>query len=174
MAEILNLKGIVLAGLLHAQNLIRLIDDPGGIDPQFRIMTPDGDYLISITLADDPGERLRQLQHVSMFMTWKMAVVFTVAGELIDPAAVFCLGATHRDRMALISATERNPIRFSNPEWLAPDEVADEIAALLPHGELTLDAAVIAELDTYFGARGRFPAVRLGDGAAQYLADSAD
>jgi hypothetical protein len=172
MAEILNLKGIVLAGLLHAQNLIRLIDDPGGIDPQFRIMTPDGDYLISMTLADDPDERLRQLQYISMFMAWKIAVVFTVAGELLNPAAVFCFGATHSDRM-VISAIEREPIRFSSPEWLTPDDVANEIAELLPHGVLTLDAAGIAELDAYFGARGKCPAVRLGDGAAQYLADSA-
>jgi hypothetical protein len=33
MTGILNLKGIVLAGLMQAQSLIRLIDDPAGIDP---------------------------------------------------------------------------------------------------------------------------------------------
>jgi hypothetical protein len=167
MAAILNLKGIVLAGLMQAQNRIRLINGPGGIDPQFRIMTPDGDFLISMILADDADERTRQLRQVSMFMAWRMAVVFTVAGELINPDAVYCCGATRDERIAVISAIERNPIRFSNPEWLAPDGVADEIAALLTRDEVKLDAACIAELDAYFGVRGKFPAVRLGDGAAQ-------
>jgi hypothetical protein len=85
----------------------------------------------------------------------------------VNPDAVFCFGATHSDQTAVNSAIERNSIRFSNPEWLAPDEVADEIAMPLPHGELTLDAAGISELDAYFGARGKFPAVRLGNGAMQ-------
>jgi hypothetical protein len=164
MPAILTLKGIVLAGLMQAQNLIRSIDGPGGIDLQFRIMTPDGDFLISMTLADDASERRRQLQHISMFMAWKMAAVFTVAGELINPDAVYCCGATRDEQIAVISAIERNPIRFGNPEWLAPDHAAGEIAALLPHGKVTLDAAGVASLDAYFGARGKFPAVRLGDG----------
>jgi hypothetical protein len=159
---------------MQAQNRILLTGDPSGIDPQFRIMSPDGDFLISMSLADDPVERTHQLRQISMFMAWKTAVVFTVARELIDPDAVYCCGATRDERFAVISAIERNPIRFSNPEWLAPDNVADEIAALLPHGEVTLDAAGIAALDAYFGARGRFPAVRLGDGAAQRLAGTAD
>jgi hypothetical protein len=167
MAVALNLKGIVLAGLMHAQNLIRLIGDGRGIDLQFRIMTLDGDFLISMALSEDADERRRQLQHVSMFMAWKAAVVFTVAVELIDPDAVYCFGATHSDQIAAISLIERNPIRFNSPEWLAPDDVADEIAALLPNGEIKLDVAGIADLDAYFGTHGKFPAVRLGDGAAQ-------
>jgi hypothetical protein len=167
MTGILNLKGIVLAGLMQAQSLIRLIDDPAGIDPQFRIMTQEGDFLISMALADDADERMRQLQRVSMFMALKMAVVFTVAGELIDPDAVYCCGASHNEQIAVISTIERDPIRFSGPEWLAPDHVTDEIAALLQEGEVTLDGADIAELDAFFGAHGKFPAVRLGDGAAR-------
>jgi hypothetical protein len=165
MAAAFNLKGIVLAGLMQAQNLIRLTKGPGGIDPQFRVMTPEGDFLISMALADNPDERALQLHHVSMFMTWKMAWVFTVACELIDPDAVYCCGATHGGRIAAILAIERDPLRFGNPEWLVPDAAADEIAALLPHGQVTLDAAAIAELDAYFGTRGKFPAVRLGDGS---------
>jgi hypothetical protein len=166
MAAVLNLKGIVLAGLMQAQSLVRLKDGPRGIDPQFRIMTPDGDFLISMTLADDPDERVRQLRHVSMFMAQKMALVFTVAVELHDPDAIYCFGASHGGRIAAISAVERDPIRFGSVEWLAPDGAGDEIAALLPQGKVTLDAAGIAGLEAYFGTRGKFPAVRLGDGAA--------
>jgi hypothetical protein len=167
MAAVLNLKGIVLAALMQAQNLIRSIDGPGRLDPQFRIMTPDGDFLISMTLADDPDERARQLRYVSMFMAQKMALVFTVAVELRDPDSLYCAGASRDGKIAAISAIERDPIRFSDPDWLAPDGAADEIAALLPHGEVKLDAAGIAGLEAYFGARGKFPAVRLGDGAVQ-------
>jgi hypothetical protein len=169
VAAAFNLKGIVLAGLKQAQNLVRSIDGPRAIDPQFRIMTQDGDFLISMTLADEPNERMRQLRHVSMFMAQKMALVFTVAVELHDPDAVYCFGAACGSQAAAISGIERDPIRFGDPEWLAPDGVADEIAALLPHGELTLDAAGLAELEACFGARGKFPAVRLGDGALQDL-----
>jgi hypothetical protein len=167
MAAALNLKGIVLASLMQAQKLVRLIDGHGHIDLQFRIMTPDGDFLISMALAEDADDRARQLQHVSMFMAWKAAVVFSVAVELINPDAVYCFGATLLDQIAAISTIERDPIRFGSPEWLAPDAVTDEIAMLLPRGEVTLDAGDIVELDTYFGARGKFPVVRLGDGAAQ-------
>jgi hypothetical protein len=167
MAAAFNLKGIVLAGLKHAQNLVRSIEGPRAIDPQFRIMTPDGDFLISMTLADDPNERMRQLRHVSLFMAQKMASVFTLAVELHDPDAVYCFGAAPDSQVAAISGIDRDPMRFGNPEWLAPDGVAEEIAALLPHGEVALDAAGLAELEAYFGARGKFPAVRLGDGAVR-------
>jgi hypothetical protein len=166
MAVALNLKGIVLAGLMQAQNLLRSIDGPGRLDPQFRIMTPGGDFLISMTLADDPDERTHQLRHVSMFMAQKMALVFTVAVELHDPDALYCFGASREGQIAAISAIERDPIRFSSPEWLPPHGAASEIAALLPHGKVKLDAAGIAGLEAYFGVRGKFPAVRLGDGAA--------
>ena len=79
-----NFREIVLADLARAQRLISKIDDPGGIDPQFRIATPEGDFHIAMTLADDPGERLRQMRMVSRFMAWKMAAGFTLASELVS------------------------------------------------------------------------------------------
>ncbi len=164
MGGFLNLKGIVLAGLMQAQKLIRLSDDPRGIDPQFRIMTPGGDFLIAMALPEDPRERVRQLRQVSKFMAWKRAPVFTVAGELADTDAVYCFGATGEHRLATISSIERGPIRFSSPEWLPQEQVADEILALLPHDGLVCDDAAVAELECYFGAGGKFPAMRLGGG----------
>ena len=35
-------KELVLSDLLRGQRLVRRIDDDGGIDPQFRIVTPRG------------------------------------------------------------------------------------------------------------------------------------
>ncbi len=167
MAGLLNLKGVVLAGLMQAQKLIRVNDDPRGIGAQFRIMTPRGDFLIAMTLSEDPRERIGLLRQVSNFMAWKTAWVFTVAGELLDPDAVYCFGATREDRIAAISTIERDPVCFSNPEWLATEQVDEEILALLPRDGLVFDDAAVAELDGYFGAHGKFPATRLGGGVPQ-------
>jgi hypothetical protein len=161
---VLNLKGVVLAGLKQAQKLVLASGDDGGIDQQFRIMTPEGDFLIAMTLSGDPGERGIQLQLISALMAWKRASVFTVAGQLTDPDAVFSSGATHQDQIAAISAIERDPIRFGNPEWLALDVIAEETLALLAHGEAALKAVDLANLEVCFGSQGRFPALRLGDG----------
>jgi hypothetical protein len=166
MPGLLSLKGIVLAGLMQAQKLIRAAGDEGDIDPRFRIMTPKGDYLLSMPIADDPDEHLHQMQLLSKFMGSKAALVFTVAGQLADPGAVYCFGATRESQAAAIAMIERAPIRFSSVDWLASEEIADEILTLLPRGEVLLDAAGIAELDAYFGEHGKFPAVRLGGGAA--------
>jgi hypothetical protein len=132
-------------------------------------MSPEGDFLIPMTLADDPGERRSQLQQVSAFMARKRAWVFTVAGQLRNPDAVFCCGATHLDQIAAASTIELHPVRFGNPEWLAPEEIADELLALLLASETALNAGDLADLDVYFGPQGRFPALRLGDGRQSSL-----
>ncbi|MGA7327057.1 MAG: hypothetical protein WBX25_21865 [Rhodomicrobium sp.] len=166
MAEFLNLKGIVLAGLMQAQKLIQVIDDPAGIDPQFHIMTPEGDFWISMTLAEGTYERMLQLQAISKFMAWKTALVFTMAAELTNPSSVYCFGATHNEQIAAISIIEREPIRFSDPEWLGVDQIGEEILGLLPQGEVILSEMDLAQLDAYFGLRGEFPAVRLAGGVS--------
>ncbi len=163
MPGLLSTKGIVLAALKQAQKLISAAGEEGGIDPQFRIMTPEGDYLVTMPIADDPGEHLHQTQLLSKFMAAKAAHVFTVAGQMDDPDAVYCFGASHERQSAAFALIERgDPLRFGAVEWLTPDEIADEILALLPHGRELPDAAIAAELDAYFGERGKFPAVRLG------------
>ena len=163
----LSLKGIVLAALMQAQKLICAAGDEGGIDPHFRIMTPEGDYMVSMPIAEDAREHLHQTQLLSKFMASKAVHVFTLAGQLADPDAVYCFGASHERQAAAVAIIEGGePVRFGAVEWLAPDEIAEEILALFPQGEVTLDAAAAAELDAYFGASGKFPALRLGGGAA--------
>ena len=125
-------------------------------------MTPEGDYLLSMPIADDPAEHAHQTQLLSRFMASKAAQVFTVAGQLADPDAVYCFGASHERQAAAIAAIERGPLRFGGVQWLDPEEIDAEILALLPRGEAAPGAAGLAELDAYFGARGKFPAVRLG------------
>jgi len=70
-----------------------------------------------------------------MFMAWKMASVFTVAGELIEPYAVYCFGATREDQIAAISIIERDPLRFSSPEWLDREQVADALQGSFLHAD---------------------------------------
>jgi hypothetical protein len=50
-------KELVLSDLMRGQRLVRLIDDDGGIDPRFRIATPEGDIGIAMTLSPDMRER---------------------------------------------------------------------------------------------------------------------
>jgi hypothetical protein len=160
----LSLKGIVLAALMQAQKAICAAGGEGGIDPHFRIMTPEGDYMVSMPIAEDASEHQRQTQLLSKFMASKAVHVFTVAGQLADPDAVYVFGASHERQAAAVALIERgSPLRFGAVEWLAPEEIADEILALFPRGDLAPDTPA-AELDAYFGAHGKFPAVRLGGG----------
>jgi hypothetical protein len=159
----LSLKGIVLAALMQAQKLVSATAGEGGIDPQFRIMTPEGDYLVTMPIADDPEEHQYQTQLLSKFMAAKAAHVFTVAGQLDDPDAIFCFGASHERQAAAFTLIERgDPLRFGAVEWLTPDEIADEILALFPRGREEPDAATADRIEAYFGELGKFPAVRLG------------
>jgi hypothetical protein len=173
VAEVCNLKGIVLAGLRQAQKLIVTVDRGTGIDLQLRIMTPDGDFLISMTLAEDMRERERQLQQVSKFMAWKKAWVFTMAGALRNPDAVYCFGATHQHQIAVVSAIMRSHTGFGIPQWLTPEQIGEEIPALLPPGEAALDAADLALFDAYFGPLGKFPALHLQNGGRWHRATPA-
>ncbi len=164
MPALLSLKGIVLAGLMQAQKLILAAGDEGGIDPLFRIMTPEGDYLVSMPIAEDPGEHLHQLQLLSKFMALKHVHVFTVAGQTAEPDAVYCFAASGERQAAAMAPVERGPTRFGSVEWLQPDQIEEEILSLLPRGAEMPAASALAELDAYFGPGGKFPAVRLGDG----------
>ncbi len=103
MGAPLHLKGIVLAGLMHAQKLIAH-GCGEGMDLQFRIMTAEGDFWIPMALADNPDEAAAQWELISKFMAWKKAPVFTMACELADPDAVYCFGATHSERIAAMPA----------------------------------------------------------------------
>jgi hypothetical protein len=154
-----NFREIVLADLLRAQRLILRVQDE--IDPQFRIASPEGDWWIGMTLADDPRERERQMRLVSRFMQWKLSPAFTMASEIISPDAVYCIGVSHRECHAAMSRIIRNPVRFAEIEWLTRSQIGDEYPSLLPRGKATLDVQAIAELEEWFGPNGKFPAVRI-------------
>ena len=106
-----NFRELVLADLLGAQRLILRIQDE--IDPQFRIASPEGDWWIGMTLDKNLQHRKRQIALVSRFMQWKLSPAFTIASELIQPDAVYCIGVSHRECYGIMSVIARNPIRFA-------------------------------------------------------------
>jgi hypothetical protein len=156
-----NFREIVLADLLRAQRLILRIQDE--IDPQFRIASEDGDWWIAMTLAPDLVARRWQMRLISKFMACKLSPAFTMASELMEPDAVICVGVSHRERYGVLSRIERNPVRFLPEQWLAPEQLDPEVLAMLPHGASSLTALEIAELEQWFGPRGNFPAVLIGN-----------
>jgi hypothetical protein len=156
-----NFREIVLADLLRAQRLILRIQDQ--IDPQFRIASPEGDWWIGMTLADDLDERRRQMSLVSRFMQSKLSWAFSMASELVRPDAVYCVGVSHHECHGVMSLIHRNPIRFGPEQWLTRQQIGDDIPSMLPRGVGDLDAIAIAELEEWFGANGRFPAMRIGN-----------
>ncbi len=164
-----NLRDIVLSDLDRAQQLIRTVEgEEAGIDPQFRIKAPDGDYRVAMPLSDDPRECGRQFELIKKFMALNTAPAFTMAGETTAPEGVFCVGVTHREALCALAPLQRDPLRFSFIEWTEPKVLGGEVLALLPRGELTLSPTDIEELDAYFGPDGKFPAQplpRSGGGA---------
>jgi hypothetical protein len=160
-----RLRKVVLRDLDRAGRLVRKIH-PDPIDPQFRIATPDGDWWLAVTLPPEPQARAAHLAMVSDFMAWRMAAAFTLASELVEPDAVYCAGVSHRGFIAAAALITRKPLSIAKPRWLTPDELGQEVRALLPRGQRTMTQAKLKELETWFGLNGRFPAILLEtDGA---------
>ena len=104
------------------------------------------------------------MQLVSDFLAWKMATGFTLAAELVEPNAMSCVGITRDLAELVIAPILRQPTRFTEPVWLAADQIGDEVKGLLPRGRRELTSARIGELGAWFGAWGRFPAVHVASG----------
>ena len=158
-----SLKELVLADLERAQRLVRKVH-PDPIDPQFRIATPEGDYWIGITLTEKLKERRRRLQLVSDFMAWKVSPGFVMASELHEPDALLSVGLFRDDYWALISIIDRKPLSYAAPKSVLRANMDPEILHLQPRGSRTITSARMTELDQWFGAAGRFPAVKIATG----------
>lgn len=96
-------------------------------------------------------------------MASKLSPSFTMASELAEPDAVYCVGISHRECHGVLSLIKREPLRFLPEQWLARDEIDPEILAMLPKGKASLDQRTLMELEDWFGPRGRFPALMIGN-----------
>jgi hypothetical protein len=157
----------VEADLRRAARLIIKVQDE--IEPQFRFSTPHGDYHLAVTLPADDNERRTMFRRVSAFMAWKQARGFTLASELVQPDAVYCLGVTAGEALACYSPIRRTPRPWTKESfgpiaWMGRAQIGDEMIGLLPVGPRPMTPKETAMLQTWFGPDGRFPAVHLPTG----------
>ena len=137
----------------------RIIEDGQEVVPAWRIMTPDGTFLI-ITRSDtaNPEQREHVIALISRFMVWKMATSFVLTAETWVGAD----GEARHERLAALQRIKRgDPITFSNPMWLAKHHVDDRYFEMLPREEMDISAEDAAELARIFGKNGELPAEKL-------------
>ena len=163
MTSSATLQRIVRSDLERAEHLV-CETNPEPIDPQFRIATAEGDYWIAITLTKKPKERQRRMQLVSDFMAWKLSPGFVMASELHQPDAILAIGLMRDEYWALISVIDRKPLSFGTPKSVLRENMDPEIFKLQPRGSRTVTSARMKELELWFGARGKFPAVKITTG----------
>jgi hypothetical protein len=75
-------------------------------------------------------------------------------------------GITFHERHACLSRIAREPRpwtqqSFGPVEWLSPSMIGRDLLSLLPEGSPSLTIEEIAEVQAWFGGRGKFPAFRL-------------
>src|SRR5208282_2437229 len=162
-----NFRELVEADLRRAARLIIKIQDE--IDPQIRIATPEGDCWIAVTLPADPYGRKVVLRNISLFMAWKQALGFTLASELYEPDCVYCAGVFPKERLACLARIRREPRpwtskNFGSVEWLPEASIDSMLFDLLPRGAREMTSRDLATLTKWFGASGKFPAVKIETG----------
>ena len=155
---------LVEADLRRAARLIIKVQDE--IDPQFRMSTPEGDYWIAVTLPTDVYERSKMLRRLSTFMAWKQVRTFSMACELNEPDAAYCVGIAPNERHHCLARIQREPrpwtsTNFETIEWLATSSIDPAIVDLLPRGPRAMTPKEISALEKWFGTSGKFPAVHI-------------
>lgn len=165
------LRAIVAADLERAERLI--VTWQRALDPQWRIATPDGDYMIAFTAADGDIARRSELHMVARFMAWKRAFGFTFACELTSHEAVACMAVTRDDAAGCVCAIRRPAAKpwtmdmFAWEVWLTREEMDPGIVALLPDEQSTVTQDERLVLEAWFGSHGMFPAVQLSAGQSR-------
>jgi hypothetical protein len=75
----MSLRDLMLEDLARG---LAMVKDGREIVPTWRIMTPEGDYMILTRFdPDKPEQRERMLTLVPLFMAWKMAFAFVLTTE---------------------------------------------------------------------------------------------
>ena len=160
----MSLATIILDQLAVAR---RIVEDGEELVPAWRIITPDGTFLILTRFnATKPAQREHAISLIRRFMAWKMATSFVLTEESWIGAdgedAIFIIGVSLHERLAALQRIKRgDEVSFSDPMWLAKHHVDDRYAELLPRGETEITAEEAALLTRVFGKNGELPAERL-------------
>jgi hypothetical protein len=159
------LRDLMLADLERGLAIAR---DGHEVVPAWRILAPDGDFLILTQFdPDKPEQRERAFALVPRFMAWKLATGFVLTAETwLGPErtrsgeeAVLTIGVSRHDRMGVIRRIRRTPaLSFGPPEWLAADALDETYFRLLPSGQSTVTAEEAAMLAAVFAEDGELPA----------------
>jgi hypothetical protein len=163
----MSLRKLMLEELARGLQITR---DGHELVPAWRIMTPEGHFVILTRFdPDKPEQRERMLTLVPLFMTWKKAMAFVLTTETwLGPErtrsgeeAVLAIGVSHTQRMGVIRRIRRTPgLIFMTPEWLQPESIDEQYFRLLPSGQSAVTDQEVAILADVFGDDGELPARR--------------
>lgn len=167
-----SFREIVEADVRRGARLIIAVQDE--IDPQVRIATPEGDYTIAVTLPKDAYGRSVVLRVLSSFMAWKQALAFVWTSELMEPDSVYAVGISRAECHACLSRIRRSPApwtaaNFSPIEWLPESSIDPALLDVLPKGPRALTPKDVAACESWFGVKGRYPAVHIPTGEIRGL-----
>jgi hypothetical protein len=161
------LRSLVLTDLDRTYSIVR---DGHEVVPTWRILTPDGTFLILTRFdPDKPQQRERMLALLSRFLLWKMAIAFVLTAEMwlgpertrSDEEALLGIGVSHHERLGAIRRICRTPaLALEPPEWLPADAIDERYFTLLPSGASTVTTEEAAMLAAVFGEDGELPARR--------------
>ena len=164
-----NFRDIVEADLRRAARLVIKVQDE--IDPQFRFATPEGDYHLPVMLPADFYGRKVIFHAIALLFAWKQAFGYTLASELHRPDSVLCVGFMGKERYACLACITRHPKpwtakNFGPVEWLPDHHLDDDplLSELLPQGVREMSAKDLATIEKWFGARGKFPSMKIATG----------
>ena len=138
----------------------------GGLRAQFRTMTSEGDYRLSVMVPLTEPERSALFARLRTFMAWKQATAFTMVCELAEPDCVAAFGVSYQTMycccVPLGIAQLFTVEAYGEPVWLAdPKVIGEDIRNLLPRGAKTINSEEMHQMKLAFGPTGDLPAVHI-------------
>ena len=150
---------MILRELERSRQIIR-----GGdvLVTRFVVSTPDREFSVVADLQIDPQKHEELLAKLYAFLIWKQASAFVMSCHRQEPNAVCSIGVSRPRVEGMMQVISRGPpVEFGPLIKLEPEQIGDELPALLPRRSATLSAKTIAELEQIFGPGGELEAVRL-------------
>ena len=150
---------MILRELERSRQIIR-----GGdvLVTRFVVSTPDGEFSVFADLPIDDKKHEELSAKLYAFMIWRQASAFVMSCEWQEPNAVCSIGVSRPRVEGMMQVISRGPpVEFGPLTKLEPEQIGDELPALLPRRSATLSAKTIAELEQIFGPGGELEAVRL-------------
>ena len=150
---------MILRELERSRQIIR-----GGdvLVPRFVVSSPDGEFSVFADFAADTKKHEEVLAKLHASIIWKHATAFVMSCEWQEPNAVCSIGVSRPTVEGMIQVISRGPpVEFGSLIKMEPEQIGDELPALMPRRSATLSAETIAELEQIFGPGGELEAVRL-------------